>query len=137
MGQRRRAREHALQGLYMYEIGKAPVKIITQFEWIDGGIPDEVRGFAVELIEGTITNLEKIDSLIKDYSRNWKPERLTVIDKSILRLAIFEMIFMTDIPTVVTINECIELGKTFGGENSGQFINGILDAVKKHELNEE
>lgn len=137
MGQRRRAREHALQGLYMYEIGKAPVKSITQFEWIDGGIPDEVRGFAVELIEGTITNLEKIDSLIKDYSRNWKPERLTVIDKSILRLAIFEMMFMTDIPTVVTINECIELGKTFGGENSGQFINGILDAVKKHELNEE
>lgn len=137
MGQRRRAREHALQGLYMYEVGKAPVQSITQFEWIDGGISDEVRGFAVELIEGTISNLEKIDSLIRDYSRNWKPERLTVIDKSILRLAIFEMIFMTDIPTVVTINECIELGKTFGGENSGQFINGILDAVKKHELNEE
>lgn len=137
MGQRRRAREHALQGLYMYEIGKAPVTSITRFEWIDGGIPAEVRGFAVELIEGTITNLEKIDSLIKEYSRNWKPERLTVIDKSILRLAIFEMMFMTDIPTVVTINECIELGKTFGGENSGQFINGILDAVKKHELNEE
>ena len=137
MGQRRRAREHALQGLYMYEVGKTPVRSITQFEWIDGGIPDEVRGFTAELIEGTISNLEKIDSLIKDYSRNWKPERLTVIDRSILRLAIFEMMFMPDIPTVVTINESIELGKTFGGENSGQFINGILDAVKKHELNEE
>ncbi len=137
MGQRRRAREHALQGLYMYEVGKTPVASITQFEWIDGGIPDEVRDFTVELIEGTINNLEKIDSLIKDYSRNWKPERLTVIDRSILRLAIFEMMFMPDIPTVVTINESIELGKTFGGENSGQFINGILDAVKKHELNEE
>lgn len=137
MGQRRRAREHALQGLYMYEVGKTPVKSITQFEWIDGGIPDEVKDFASLLVEGTVTNLEKIDSLIRDYSRNWKPERLTVIDKSILRLAIFEMMFMTDIPSVVTINESIELGKTFGGENSGQFINGILDAVKKHELNEE
>ncbi|HPS57225.1 MAG TPA: transcription antitermination factor NusB [Spirochaetota bacterium] len=137
MGQRRRAREHALQGLYMYEVGKAPVRSITEFDWIDGEIPDEVRSFTVELIEGTISNLEKIDSLIKDYSRNWKPERLTVIDRSILRLAIFEMMFMPDIPTVVTINESIELGKTFGGENSGQFINGILDAVKKHELNEE
>ncbi len=137
MGQRRRAREHALQGLYMYEVGKAPVKSITEFEWIDGEIPDEVKDFSVKLIEGTISNLEKIDLLIKDYSRNWKPERLSVIDKSILRLAIFEMMFMTDIPTVVTINESIELGKSFGGENSGQFINGILDAVKKHELNEE
>lgn len=137
MGQRRRAREHALQGLYMYEVGKAPVSSITEFEWIDGEIPDEVKDFAVRLIEGTVSNLDRIDPLIKDYSRNWKPERLSVIDRSILRLAIFEMIYMTDIPTVVTINESIELGKTFGGENSGQFINGILDSVKKHELNEE
>ncbi len=137
MGQRRRARENALQGLYMYEIGRAPVESITEFEWIDGELPDEVKDFAVKLIEGTISNLEKIDQLIRDYSRNWKPERLSVIDKSILRLAIFEMLYMADIPVVVTINESIELGKTFGGENSGQFINGILDAVKKHELNEE
>ena len=137
MGQRRRAREHALQGLYMYEVGRAPVKGIIEFEWIDGEIPDEVRSFAAELIEGTVSNLEKIDALIRDYSKNWKPERLSVIDKSILRLAIYEMIYITDIPTVVTINESIELGKTFGGENSGQFINGILDAVKKHELGEE
>lgn len=137
MGQRRRAREHALQGLYMYEVGKAPVKDIVEFEWIDGEIPDEVRSFAAELIEGTVSSLEKIDALIRDYSKNWKPERLSVIDKSILRLAIYEMIYITDIPTVVTINESIELGKTFGGENSGQFINGILDAVKKHELGEE
>mgnify|MGYP001163165815 FL=1 len=137
MGQRRRAREHALQGLYMYEVGKAPVRSIIQFEWIDGEVQDEVKDFAIKLIEGTVSNIEKIDLLIRDYSKNWKPERLSVIDKSILRLAIFEMLYIAEIPTVVTINESIELGKTFGGENSGQFINGILDAVRKNELGEE
>ena len=134
MGHRRKTREHALQGLYMHEVGKAEVDTIIRFEWLDDEIPDDVRNFAVLLIEGVVKNLERIDSLISTYSKNWKPERLTVIDKSILRLAIFEMMFMDDIPTIVTINESIELGKTFGGENSGQFINGILDAVKKNEI---
>lgn len=136
MGHRRKAREHALQGLYMHEVGKADVDTITRFEWLDDEISDDIRNFAVLIIRGVVDNLEKIDSLISTYSKNWKPERLTVIDKSILRLAIFEMLFVEDIPTIVTINESIELGKTFGGENSGQFINGILDAVKKNELKE-
>lgn len=136
MGHRRKAREHALQGLYMHEVGKADVDTIIRFEWLDDEISDDIRNFAVLIIRGVVENLEKIDSLISTYSKNWKPERLTVIDKSILRLAIFEMLFVDDIPTVVTINESIELGKTFGGENSGQFINGILDAVKKNELKE-
>lgn len=136
MGHRRKAREHALQGLYMHEVGKADVDTIIRFEWLDDEISDDIRNFAVLIIKGVVENIEKIDSLISTYSKNWKPERLTVIDKSILRLAIFEMLFIDDIPTVVTINESIELGKTFGGENSGQFINGILDAVKKNELKE-
>ena len=118
----------------MYEVGKAEVDTVIRFDWLDDEIPDDVRNFAVMLIQGVVENLEKIDSLISTYSKNWKPERLTVIDKSILRLAIFEMMFMEDIPTIVTINESIELGKTYGGENSGQFINGILDAVKKNEI---
>ncbi|HOP62898.1 MAG TPA: transcription antitermination factor NusB [Spirochaetota bacterium] len=136
MGHRRKAREHALQGLYMHEVGKADVETIVQFEWLDDEIPEEIREFAVTLIKGVVGNIEKLDSLISSYSKNWRPERLTAIDKSILRLAIYEMLFIEDIPTVVTINESIELGKTFGGENSGQFINGILDAVKKNELKE-
>lgn len=136
MGHRRKARETALQGLYMHEVGKADVETIIRFEWLDDELPDEIISFAAKIIRGVTSNIEKIDSLISSYSKNWKPERLTVIDKSILRLAIFEMLFVDDIPTVVTINESIELGKTFGGENSGQFINGILDAVKKNELKE-
>ncbi|HOP29346.1 MAG TPA: transcription antitermination factor NusB [Spirochaetota bacterium] len=136
MGHRRKARETALQGLYMHEVGKADIDTITRFDWLEETLSEEIRKFAVTIITGVVSNIEKIDSLISAYSKNWKPERLTVIDKSILRLAIFEMLFIEDIPTVVTINESIELGKTFGGENSGQFINGILDAVKKNELKE-
>lgn len=136
MGNRHKAREFALQGLYMYEVSKTPVENITEFQWLDGEAIDDSKGFAVELIKGVISNIEELDQIIRRYSKNWKFERLSIIDKSILRLAIFEMIFKKDIPAVVTINECIELGKTFGGENSGQFINGILDAVNKHELRE-
>ena len=136
MGKRHKAREHALQGLYMYEVSKSTIENIIEFEWLDGEISEEAKKFAIELIQGVIKQIEKIDSIIIDYSKNWKFERISIIDKSILRLAIYEMLFVKDIPAIVTINECIDLGKTFGGENSGQFINGILDAVKKHELRE-
>ena len=130
MSQRHKAREYALQGLYMYEVSRSTIDNIIEFEWIDDDISKDTKEFTVQLIEGVISKLENIDSVIKDFSKNWKFERISVIDKSILRLAIFEMLFMEDIPPAVTINECIDLGKTFGGENSGQFINGILDAVK-------
>ncbi|MCL1833693.1 MAG: transcription antitermination factor NusB [Leptospirales bacterium] len=136
MSQRHKAREYALQGLYMYEVSKSPIENIIEFEWLDAEIPKNIEKFTIQLIEGVILELEKIDTVIKDYSKNWKFERISIIDKSILRLAIYEMIFMKDIPSAVTINECIDLGKTFGGENSGQFINGILDAVRKNRLKE-
>jgi len=136
MSQRHKAREYALQGLYMYEVSKSSIENIIEFEWLDEKISKNSEKFARKLIEGVISKLENIDFIIKDYSKNWKFERISVIDKSILRLAIFELLFMEDIPSTVTINECIELGKTFGGESSGQFINGILDAVKKNKLKE-
>lgn len=137
MGQRHKAREYALQGLYMFDVGKAALEEIKKFDWLDNPMEDEAKDFTFTLIDGTVANLDKIDEIIKEYSRNWTPERLTVIDRSILRLAIFEMLFIKDIPAVVTIDESIELGKTFGGENSGQFINGILDSVKKFKLRED
>jgi len=137
MGQRHKAREYALQGLYMFDVGKAALDEIKKFDWLDDPMEDEAKDFTFTLIDGTVANLDKIDEVIREYSRNWTPERLTVIDRSILRLAIFEMLFIKDIPAVVTIDESIELGKTFGGENSGQFINGILDSVKKFKLRED
>ena len=120
----------------MHDVGKRPIEEIKNFEWLDTPADNGSREFSLLLIEGVISNIEKIDDVIKQHSKNWTPERLAVIDRAILRLAVFEMLFMADIPDVVTIDESIELGKTFGGENSGQFINGILDSVKKFKLRE-
>lgn len=134
MGHRRKAREYALQGLYMYETVHKALEELVLLDWVDKKIPEDIREFAVILLRGSLENLDFIDTLIQKYSKNWKFERITVIDKSILRLSIYAMLFLRDIPEVVTINEGIELGKTYGGENSGQFVNGILDAIKKTEL---
>ena len=134
MGHRRKAREYALQGLYMLEVGKANLEDTTELNWIESKISDDIREFTITLLKGTIENIDKIDEHIKKYSKNWEFERVSTIDKSILRIALYEMFFIQDIPTIVSINEGIELGKIFGGENSSQFINGILDAVNKSEL---
>ena len=129
MGHRHKAREYALQALYMYEtVNTSPEELIA-LKWIDKEI--------VSIINGSIEKIELIDNLIKKYSKNWQFERLGTIDKSILRLSIYTLLFVPDIPSPVVINEGVELGKTFGGENSGQFINGILDSIKNNELNKE
>jgi N utilization substance protein B len=137
MGHRRKAREYALQGLYMYEQSTTPVEELIKLQWVDKKIPDNIRDFAAILINGSIQHIHEIDELIIKHSKNWKFERLSLIDKSILRLSIYAMFHQRDIPVIVTINEGIELGKIYGGESSGQFINGILDAVRKHEFKED
>ncbi len=139
MGHRRKAREYALQGLYMYEMRSSEAGIntgelrddIMALDWLDQEITDDIRDFTISLINGVLSNLDDINTIINRHSKNWKLERLTAVDKSILRLCIFEMLNLPEIPVAVTINEGIELGKIYGGEGSGQFINGILDAVKK------
>ncbi len=133
MGHRRKAREYALQALYMYETVKSSQDELCSMEWTDKELPDDIKNFAVAMIDGSIEKIEYIDKLIDKHSRNWKFERLSTVDKSILRISIYTLLFHPDIPVAVTINEGVELGKTFGGEGSGQFINGVLDAIKKSE----
>jgi N utilization substance protein B len=137
MGHRRKSREYALQGLYMFETVHTPADELARLEWVDKDISEDIRQFAVALIDGSLRNMDEIDELIKTYSKNWKFERLSAVDKSILRLSIYALIHLPDIPSAVTINEGIELGKIYGGESSGQFINGILDAIHKYELKRE
>ncbi len=137
MGHRRKAREYALQALYMYEVARNDVRELTGLSWVDREIPDDIRDFSVGLITKTVENVADIDALIKKYARNWSFERLSLVDMAILRISICAMLFYPDIPVVVTINEGIELGKIYGGENSGQFINGILDSIKNSEIRRE
>ena len=134
MGRKRKARVYALQALYMYETTNSPIEDIISLDWIDIEPPDDVRDFTTSLIEGSIEKIEYIDNLIDGYSKNWRFERLNAVDKSILRISVYALLFLPHIPISVTINEAIELGKIYGGEGSGQFINGILDAIQKGEL---
>ena len=131
MGKRRRAREAAVQYHFWRDLqhGACPEKIDDFFELCP--LKPNVREFAQPLIEGMIAHLPEIDERIRRYSENFDFNRIAAVDRNILRLAIYEMLYRDDIPPIVSINEGIELAKTFGGADSGRFVNGILDRVRK------
>jgi len=131
MGKRRRAREAAIQYHFWRDLqhGGGPETIEDFFELCP--VKPTVREFAQPLIEGLVAHLPEIDERIRRYSENFDFNRIAAVDRNILRLAIYEMLYRDDIPPVVSINEAIELAKTFGGAESGRFVNGILDRVRK------
>src|SRR4029453_11310077 len=103
---------------------------LAQFWQTQENTPDEVRKFAEELLQGAVEHQVAIDEKNKKYTEHWEIDRIAAVDRNVLRLAIYEMLFREDIPPVVSINEAIELAKMFGGGDSGRFVNGILDRVK-------
>lgn len=134
MGARRIGRERALQALYQLEMGATHPEGALEAAWTAAAEeepkPDpEARRFASELTAGVWSRREEIDALIQEHSHNWRLDRMSRIDRNVLRLAIFELKFRDDIPRKVTINEAVELGKRFGNEESSAFINGLLDRV--------
>lgn len=138
MGKRRRARELALQFLYEYDALREsagdslnPEKQLSFF-WERSGVDvdSDTLEFCTTLIKGSCANKEYIDNIIAKYSKHWTVSRMSTIDRNVLRLAIYELVYLSNIPAPVTINEAIELGKKFGTEESGSFINGILDKIK-------
>lgn len=96
------------------------------------GNPREYYAFAEELVAGTLQNLTRIDGVIGDATQNWEVSRMARCDLSILRLAVYELLYRTDIPPIVTINEAIDLAKIYSTDDSHRFVNGVLDKVKKH-----
>ena len=135
MRKRTLARESALKILYRIEISKESVDSSMEdfWTWTIGKVHKEVMDFANDLVRGTYKNLSKIDELISKYTANWEIKRIAVIDKNILRMGIFELLYKDDIPPKVAINEAIELAKKYGDIDSGKFVNGILDKVRKTE----
>jgi len=130
MGKRRKAREAAVQYHFWRDLqrGEGPEKLDEFWEFCPA--TPRTREFAQPLIEGMVTHLPEIDERIRRYSENYEFHRISPVDRNVLRLAIYEMLFRDDIPPVVSINEAIELAKTFGSGDSGRFVNGILDRVK-------
>lgn len=139
MLERSRARRLAMQILYQRDItGDTVGRILgTKSYSVEEGEPD---GFCRELISGVETHLVEIDETIGTVSENWSVSRMPLVDRNILRLATFEVLFVDDVPASVAINEAVELAKVFGGEDSSKFVNGVLGKIAErhaaHEVKE-
>lgn len=131
MGARHRAREYALQMLYQSEASGAAMSEVQASFWGDQGVPPEVREFAERLAAGAAGARQECDELLTGSLENWRLERLAIVDRNILRLAVYEFLHQPETPPIVVIDEAIELARRFGGDESWQFTNGILDAVRK------
>jgi len=128
-GARRRARALALQALYEVDSVGHEVEGVVNHLLANGGLSEENGAFVRELVSGVIQNKEKIDLNIQNFAPAWPIEQIPVVDRNILRLAIFEVLLDNKVPVKVAINEAVELAKTFGGDNSSRFVNGVLGSV--------
>ena len=136
MGDRRQARELALQALFAFDMEKLfPNQDLD--ENIDAfcinneeKLTKSVKPFFLELVKGVNENYSEIDAFLHKYSKNWKISRMPVVDRNIMRIAVFEFLKHSDIPSSVTINEAVEIGKKYGTRDSGPFINGVLDRIR-------
>ncbi len=131
MGKRRRGRETALKVLYALELTQERADVLLQAPWIEMVVPEVVREFTTTLVTGVMAHRDEIDTLVQAWSMNWSLERIGVIERNILRFAIYELLFLTDIPPNVTINEAVEVAKRYGTDEAPSFINGILDRIKQ------
>jgi transcription antitermination protein NusB len=132
---RHRAREAALQMLYQWEVGRVSMFEVRQTFWAqaetDHALPEELRAFATSLAEGVVAQVEQVDPTIAAAAEHWRLERMNVMDRLILRLATYEFLYTPDTPGKVIINEALELARTFSGDESVRFINGILDGIRR------
>ena len=133
---RHRAREAALQILYQWDIARGDVEraadTFFELQWPDTDPPSEaLRGFAISLARDTVARIDTIDPLIAETAERWRPERMAVLDRLILRMAVCELIRDRETPPPVVINEALELARTFSTEDAVKFINGMLDGVRK------
>lgn len=133
MRKRTKAREYVLQMLYQVEITHSDWQEAMEGFWQSNQkeeISDELKEFSAELLGGVVKHMEEIDKRISKYAANWQLERMAFVDRNIMRLGCFELLFREDIPPKVAINEAVELAKKYSGLDSGKFVNAILDQVK-------
>jgi len=133
MRKRSKAREYVLQMLYQVDITRGNWQDTLKNFWEfneQGDISAELKDFSAQLLEGVIEHMQEIDKKISKYAANWQLERMAFVDRNIMRLGCFELIFREDIPPKVTINEAVELAKKYSGSESGKFVNAILDQIK-------
>ena len=132
MSKRRLARENCLQSLYSSDISSLePSSVLASFQMEEFALEEKVFDFYKSLFTSTVANRQKIDEIIKKTSLNWEMDRMPAIDRSILRMAVCEMMILSDAPVAVIIDEAIELAKKYSTEKSGKFVNGVLDSIAR------
>jgi N utilization substance protein B len=132
---RRKNRIFAVQFMYSWSINRSrdamtPEQLVDAFAGTYFPEQSDEYKFGRELAAGTVENIDAVDDLIKEYATNWTLDRIAIVDLAILRVAIYEMLFRSDVPPIVSINEAVDIGKILSTDDSGKFINGVLDGVK-------
>ena len=135
MSPRSQSRIVAMQMLYQIQLTDVPVPILMERFWQSQNTSTELRPFVVQLVEGTTAHLETIDTVLQNTSQNWKLHRMPVVDLSILRCATYEILYLSDIDAATSINEAIEIAKSYSTPDSPKFINGVLDGIRKKQPN--
>lgn len=127
---RTRAREFVLQVMYQHEINQEPLSDLFEVLWENAGaVHSDIKLFAEKLAGLTLKSQKDVDEAIRKAAENWDIERMAVLDRCILRFASYELLYMDDIPPKVTINEAVNIAKKYSQEESGKFVNGILDKI--------
>lgn len=129
MGKRRKSRELAVQVLFHMDVNGGEIEEAMDLIRLNFGAPGGPDVFALELVKGVMDHAAEIDFLIKEASVHWRPERMPRVDRNILKIAVFEMGWREDVPPRVSIDEAVEIGKIYGGDDSPSFINGVLDRI--------
>jgi N utilization substance protein B len=129
-GRRHQARELALKVLFQLENHPDDDQAeVLDYHVLEAGAPPDVADFARELVEGVLANRERLDAILEEASQNWKVDQMAKVDRTLLRIAVYEIAVSRKVPVKAAINESIELAKTFSGEESGRFVNGVLGRV--------
>ncbi len=131
MGFRRKGRECALQSLFQIDVSGETAESVFPLFWEEREEQQEIKDFTERIVKGVGENIAQLDSIIAEHAEHWRLNRMAIVDRNILRIAIYEFLYEADTPLIVIIDEAIEIAKKYGSEESGAFINGVLDAVKK------
>jgi len=131
MGGRRLSRELALKVLFQIDLVNTNMEEALKYNFESNELSKEVKEFTIILVRGVISNLAEIDKEIRSYTNNWSLERITNIDRNILRIAIYEILYINNIPKSVSINEAVELAKKYSTKSSFSFVNGVLGKINK------
>lgn len=131
MGKRRKARESTLQILFQLEFNDTGLENILESFWKEKKASEEIKEYSRWLVEGIMSCREEIDQLIQSVAENWRIDRMALVDRNVLRIAVFELLYEEKIAPAIVIDEAIEISKKYSSEESATFVNGILDAVRK------